>query len=168
MAEDPGIQTSETRNPGRLVCIRTFRDLPQGELARSRLAAEGLAAQLADEFIVGINWLFSQAVGGVSVLVAATEAREAIAVMAEDRTEDLLEELGLGEHDIETCPSCGSLDVAYRSRRVALAAWYALLPSPVLLLGSGFFQIVVVGLVSWILLRPRWRCRKCGSTFRDL
>jgi hypothetical protein len=28
--------------------------------------------------------------------------------------------------------------------------------------------LLYVGLVPWILNRPRWLCRKCGSTFRDL
>jgi ribosomal protein S27AE len=130
------------------------------------LAAEGLVVHLADEFIVGINWLFSQAVGGVSVLVAEADAREAVAALAEDRTEELFEDLALGKHEIETCPSCGSVAVAYRSRRVALAAWLAVILLFTLLITLEL--LLYVGLVPWILNRPRWLCRKCGSTFRDL
>lgn len=149
-----------------LVCLRVFRDLPQGELARSRLVSEGVAAQLADEYVVGLNWLWSQAVGGVSVLVPEADARDAVTVLAKDRTEDLLTELGLSEHEIETCPSCGSVDVAYRSRRVALGAWLALglwfhLLAP-------FLMVIWFGLAFWILSRPRWRCRMCHTTFREL
>lgn len=167
MQGDSEARPSAPKDPGRLVCIRTFRDLPQGELARSRLAAQGLVAHLADEFVVGINWLFSQAVGGVSILVAAADAREAVAALTEDRTEDLLAELGLDEHGIETCPSCGSVELADQSRWIKLAAWLALFFTPGPYLHPVLFWLWV-GMGAWVLIRPRWRCRQCGSMFREL
>lgn len=151
----------------RLVCIRTFRDLPQGELARSLLMHEGFAVYLADEFIVGLNWLYSQAVGGVSLWVAESDARRALDLLAEDRTHVLLLELGLTERDIEVCRSCGSTDLAYRSRRVGLAAWVGLLNTPLFFLGTVLF-LLWLGTGAWILTRPRWRCGECGTTFREL
>jgi len=166
MQGDSGARPSQPEDPGRLVRIRTFRDLPQGELARTRLVAEGLAAHLADEFMVGLNWLWSQAVGGVSVLVAEADARDAVATLEEDRTEDLLAALGLGKQDLESCPGCGAVEVAYRSRRIGLAAWFGLLFTPAPYLQPLLFWLWV-GVGVWILLRPRWRCRECGKTFRE-
>lgn len=65
----------------KLVTITTF-DMPtEAHLAKNLLEANGLTAFLADEFIVGIAWHLSNALGGIKLQVPETEAERAIATL---------------------------------------------------------------------------------------
>src|SRR5262245_3733301 len=53
-----------------LVTVGTFRDLPEAHALKMRLEAAGIPAYLADAELVAMDWLLSNAVGGVKVQVA--------------------------------------------------------------------------------------------------
>ena len=46
-----------------------FRDALEAHLAKGALAAEGIDAVVFDEHVVGVNWLYSDAIGGVKLAV---------------------------------------------------------------------------------------------------
>ena len=56
-----------------LVTVARFTDPPAAHVTRALLEANGIDAYLRNEFYVGMDWLHSQAVGGVELQVA--EAR---------------------------------------------------------------------------------------------
>jgi hypothetical protein len=69
-----------TENSG-LVVLRAFSHPHEAHLACSALEAAGIHARLADDHIVAANWLYSNAVGGVKVLVRVEDAPAAQAVL---------------------------------------------------------------------------------------
>jgi len=72
-----------------LETIATFDFLPEAEIARGRLLAEGIPGQLADQYLVQANWLYSPAVGGIKLQVEAQDAARARDVLAQDYSAEL-------------------------------------------------------------------------------
>src|SRR3990172_4296043 len=95
-----------------LVAVATFSRPADAELARGRLEAEGLRAFVADAHVVRMNWLLSQAVGGVKLMVPASEEAMAMAILNEGSSgaSDALHEV-FPDVETERCPRCGSEEV---------------------------------------------------------
>ena len=74
--------------------IASYRDLHIGLLAKSRLESEGIPVTLQDENIVSMDWLYSDAIGGVKLTVPSEYAEEALALL----------EIDTGEAAVETTP----------------------------------------------------------------
>jgi hypothetical protein len=127
----------------------TFLDPRQAEIARGRLSEEGVESFLWDEHLIGINWLYSNALHGVKLQVAEHQLAEASGILESDYRDLLTDQEGDGGAPI--CAHCGStITVPYRPMRI-LAALTLFSYSPiVLLLGVPF--------IKW---RARWRCLNC-------
>ena len=81
----------------RLTTVAAF-DIPaKAELARNALTAAGIQAVIADSEIVAMDWLISNAVGGVKVQVWEEDAERAAAVLEEK----LGDEAGLASDDLD-------------------------------------------------------------------
>lgn len=67
----PELEISQTSSPEwrNLVLLRSFRDVPEALLAKGRLDASGIECFLADENMVRMDWLISNLLGGVKLLV---------------------------------------------------------------------------------------------------
>jgi hypothetical protein len=119
----------------------------EAHLAKSRLESEGITVSLADEHTVGMNWLYSNAVGGVKVQVAAEDFTRAQQILQSEVDQDLQE--GSTDPTI-ACPACDSSPVDYvqTGKRLTYLSW--------LLLG---FPI--------LFLRTKLRCRQCGCTWKE-
>lgn len=74
-----------------MVTIASFDFLPQAEIVRGRLLAEGIACELADQHLVQTDWLYSIAVGGIKLQVEARDAERALAILDSDYSADLEE-----------------------------------------------------------------------------
>lgn len=70
------------------VTIFTTFDAWEAHLARHTLERAGIEAFVADEHVVGVNWLYANALGGVKLRVRARDAEEAIRILEELRRED--------------------------------------------------------------------------------
>ena len=64
-----------------LVTIGQYREAPEAYLVRGALAAEGIEAVISDEQVVGINWLYSNAIGGVKLAVDSDSVQQAADVL---------------------------------------------------------------------------------------
>lgn len=64
-----------------LVTVARFRDPPAAHVARALLEAHGIESFLANEHYVGMDWLHSQAVGGVELRVHAEQRDQARALL---------------------------------------------------------------------------------------
>jgi len=88
---------------GKLVTIGRYSTPYEANMAKSQLESAGILAFVADEHTIGMNWLYSNALGGVKVQVPeslASEAQELLALEIESpTTHDLAEAV---------CPQCGS------------------------------------------------------------
>jgi hypothetical protein len=94
-----------------LVVVRAFSQIHETNLAWSALDAAGVAARVTDDNTVAADWLLSNAIGGVKLLVRAedftkaSEILESTASVSDDAGPD---DVGLGD----VGPDVGSVDVA--------------------------------------------------------
>jgi len=79
-------------------------------IARAKLAWAGIPAFVADEHLVTMQWLYSNAVGGVRLQVPSCFKEQALALLNEDWSEELAQEFALEK---QTCPKCGSDEVEF-------------------------------------------------------
>lgn len=126
-----------------LITIARYSLPYEAHIARSRLDAEGIPAFVADEHTINMQWLLSDALGGVRLQVPEAHVDKALAVLAEDREQDLLEEQGV---DAVPCPHCGSEDTEYQQ------------------IGRRWAFLVFIGLDFPLFpVRDGIRCRQCGQ-----
>ena len=145
--EDP---VAEEDDPD-LVTVGRYRDSPAAFVARAVLEDAGIECFLRDENTVGMNWLWSDAVGGMRLQVAAKDEAAANEVLSQP-VQDF--EFDSGEEFVQpTCPKCGSTDIVANDpdRKVmAMSMLIKGLPIP--------------------HKRPdreEWRCMTCGCVWAD-
>jgi len=157
-----------------LVTVATFSAPYEAQLAKGLLETNGIQAFVADEYTVGINWLYSNAVGGVRLQVAETEAEQAMKFLAREgetnniNTERL--EKQEKEEGWEACPNCAGRNVEYFTDRKGMALLALVFLGLPLLFptkklrclncdyvwdyqkGRGTAGWIKVGLVGWLIL----------------
>lgn len=90
-----------------LVPIRYYDDPLEAHLARCLLENEGLEAFVHDEHIIGLNRMFSYALGGIKLKVKEGDKAEALHLLEEIEHRPFLDE---HDHALQ-CPRCGSEDL---------------------------------------------------------
>ena len=128
--------------------VASFRDAYQAHILKGALEAAGIPAAIQDEQLATIDWMYSQAIGGVKVNVPDeyyAQAKKLIEeINQEGENKDILEaETGTAD----TCPNCGS-----KLLQPTKYSIWSLIPS--FLTGTPFF-----------LGRKKWQCTKCGHKF---
>ena len=131
------------------VTIATYMDIPLAELARAKLESEGIYCFLQGKHHIGVNWLYSNALGGVRLQVRQEDEAVARKILEEDESSLLdNEELDLPEpHEDDRCEKCGSTDLEFVNR-ARLSGLLMLLNIPALFWGKFI------------------RCRRCGQKMR--
>lgn len=126
-----------------MITIARFSKPEDAHLLRMRLEAGGVPAFLQDENIVQVDWLYSNAIGGVRVQVAEEDLAKARELMEEGVSP-------LDNAAATQCPFCGSeeTEVDELPRRLTFLS-ILLLAFPV------------------PFLRPRHKCRSCGRHWRE-
>jgi hypothetical protein len=110
--------------PDQLVTIGSYSTPYEASLVRGELEAFNIDATLADENTVSINWLWSNALGGVKVQVPESEVAEALGVL---RTGESDEPDGQDMPQATLCPVCGSADTHYYlDKRGSFLTWLVL------------------------------------------
>ena len=115
-----------------LVLIETYRDLPEALLAKGSLVSAGIESFLADDNTVRMDWLWSNLLGGVKLLVAPEDEEDAREILNQAIPESL--ELEGAENYLQPrCPKCGSLDVNFQElyKPIAFASLLINFPLPV-------------------------------------
>ena len=133
-----------------LVTLRSYRDPIDAELARAQLESLGIDAVIVDQHLVSIQWLYSNAIGGVKVLVDEDDFDAAREALLESTPPEIssVSENGLPPERGGACPACFSPDVR-PSRLQRNSAAIALLT------GLPF--------IAW---RHRWVCGGCGHSWK--
>jgi hypothetical protein len=131
-----------------LVTVATFSFPWEAELARARLASEGVEAMVTDEHLSRLYC--ANMVGGIKLQVRSDEADRAVVLLRE--AHPIPEIYLVTEEDaaLRRCPECRSenLDFERWSRVGLVGSW--------LLLG-----------IALPLPRNRWVCRDCRSEWRE-
>jgi len=135
--------------PSELVTVASFRDIPSAGLAQSILESEGINCFLDNQFTVGVNWLYSNALGGVKLKVNKSNAEKAIELLKS--LNDPVEVSAQPEEGMlpdSACPNCGDTDIVAINYQRKFAALSILFSLPL------------------FIFRKRYRCRKCGHKFK--
>ena len=126
--------------------VASFREPYAAHLAKGLLEAHDIPAVIADEHIVGMNWLYSQAVGGVKVKVADEHYDTAREALKKDYRGDLdlVDESKLPPAPEDRCAKCGSDSIS--PNRYSM---WCLIPS-------------LAFTVPFFFRRRQHRCDECG------
>jgi hypothetical protein len=93
-----------------LITIARYSFPFDAHISKVRLDAEDIPSFIADEHTVNMQWMYSNAMGGVRLQVPEEFADQANIILAEDRSDELIEEQG---GDFDVCHSCGSSDTEF-------------------------------------------------------
>ncbi|ENX09739.1 MULTISPECIES: DUF2007 domain-containing protein [Acinetobacter] len=89
------------------VVAETYSFPYEAQIAKTQLEAAGIPARIENEHTINMDWLYSNALGGVRLLVPDRYFEQAQALLAQDFSQELEQEFGLSER----CPQCGSTDI---------------------------------------------------------
>jgi hypothetical protein len=131
-----------------LITIRQFRDLPAALLAKGALESAGIQCFLADDITIRMDWLWSNALGGIRLCVNSSDAQVA-AELLDQGIPERFEVAGSGEYKQPRCPKCQSLNISFED-----------LNKPVAYAGI-FFNVPIP------LSRRRWKCDACGNVWQE-
>ena len=131
------------------VVIRRFRDLIEAELAKGKLESAGIPAFVADENMVRMDGFYSNAIGGLRLLVESQDAETACTILDEPIPEEIVEESSGLTYMQPRCRSCGSLDVSFETldRAISYSLMFLNVPFPV--------------------RKHNWKCDQCGAEWVD-
>jgi hypothetical protein len=130
-----------------LVTVARFQHPYQANIAKSFLEDNGISTFVAEEHIISLNWLYSQAVGGAKIQVAKRDVEKAAKILEKGR---------MGAKGT-ACGQCGSFDVHRGTRFEKVATWGAVpwIVAPIAVLGDFLFLLLP-------FFRRTWVCRDCG------
>lgn len=98
-----------------LVTLAQFRDVPEALLAKGKVESAGIQCMLADGNLVRMDWLLSNAIGGIRLQVHRQDAECARAVLAEPIPPEFSEEEVGETYAQPRCPRCFSLDIGFET-----------------------------------------------------
>ncbi len=125
-----------------LVTISKYENSFDAEIAKGRLQSEGIKAFIHDSHMVNVNWMMSNAIGGVKLIVCRPDAEKAAEILGIEYQDSEIKTWGF-------CPDCGSSKLAPKTdRRVTNLTW--------ILLG-----------VPLLFPRKQFLCEECGAMFKD-
>ena len=132
--------------PGQPVILRIYRDMPPAITDRMILKAAGIHCYLYDENIVRLDWLWSNLLGGIKLMVRQSDAEEAEKLLNGSANEKFVV-AGVGEYEQERCPKCNSMDDFCDELKKRIAGAGLLLGIPIAMVQRG------------------WNCHSCGHTW---
>ena len=123
--------------------IATFSKPEEAHLFRTRLEAAGIPAFVQDEHLIQMDWLYSNAIGGVRVQIADEDIEAARDFLSADTPQPCPEAVDV------VCPVCGSHHTAPDElpRRIA-------------------FLSLLLFYFPLLFARRRWRCSSCNHVFK--
>lgn len=138
-----GEEDSQLSKP---VIVGRYRDLAIASVAKSMLDSAGIESFLADDNVIRMDWFYSNAMGGIKLLVRGEDAAEARELL-EGQAPEKFEVEGVGEYEQPKCPNCGSLDVSFEEldRKIAHTGLLVSLPIPA--------------------AKHGWNCHACGHSW---
>jgi hypothetical protein len=132
----------------KLVVLRQFRDLPEALLAKGALESAGIECFLADDITIRMDWLWSNALGGIKLCVKSEDA-DAAAQLLDQGIPEGFEVTGAGEYKQPHCPKCHCMDISFEDLNKPVAY-------------TGIFLGVPIP-----LSRRRWKCNSCGKVWQE-
>lgn len=141
-----------------LVEIASYSFPHEAHVAKASLDAAGIPAFLTDEYTIGMQWMYSNALGGVRLLVHRENADAALEILSTDFSESLSDgewaeqedEASSARGEPERCSRCGSANLVphVAGKAPAFVVW--------MLLGIPLF-----------FFRRGMKCEVCGNFMKS-
>ena len=96
------------------ILVKTFSFPYEAQIAKTQLEAFGIPVRIENEHTINMDWFYSNALGGVRLLVLEKDLNDAKALLEKDFIEDLEQEFGKNKG---RCPNCGSYDIEPYTKR---------------------------------------------------
>lgn len=127
------------------VLLQSFPNYIDAHILMGRLEEEGIRCWLKDENTVTINPIWTNAVGGIKVMVAETQLERAL---------ELVHEFQQQKKSQYSCPKCGSHDIELVSSERKAVNWFSALA------GFLFGDYALAA-------EKTWRCFNCHADFEE-
>ncbi len=88
--------------------VATFSFPFEAHIAKASLDAAGIPSFIADEHTINMQWLYSNALGGIRLLVPTDHLSEARELLAQDYSQNLAQQVDVQQ---ETCEVCKSTNI---------------------------------------------------------
>ncbi|MDX8240092.1 DUF2007 domain-containing protein [Acinetobacter pittii] len=124
------------------IVVKTFSFPYEAQIAKTQLEAFGIPVYIENEHTINMDWLYSNALGEVRLLVLESYVDEAKSFLEKDFSEELDQKLGESK---ECCPECRSLDVEVNTKGKKFA----------------FIAFMFFGLPLFSIKNGN-RCKRCG------
>ncbi len=92
--------------------IASFTFPHEAQIAKASLDAANIPAFIADEHTISMQWLYSNALGGVRLSVPAEYEIEALELINQNFSDTLEEEFEKIHEESKSCRICNSIDLA--------------------------------------------------------
>jgi DNA-directed RNA polymerase subunit RPC12/RpoP len=127
------------------VLLDSFSNYIEAHIIMGRLEEEGISCWLKDENTVTINPIWTNAVGGIKLMVAQLQF---------ERASELLHQFREHRKSQYTCPHCGSNDIELVSSPRKPSNWL------------GAFAGFIFGDYA-MAVEKSWRCFQCHADFEE-
>ncbi|MFN8360988.1 MAG: DUF2007 domain-containing protein [Candidatus Kapaibacterium sp.] len=131
----------------KLATVAVVSTVFEADLLCSRLEGEGIRAFIANKNLVGMNWLYSNALGGVRVEVEYHNEQAAREIIALVQAQEFA--LDPSSDDWGCCPECGSNRIEFIQDKRSMAFSWLLAGFPL------FFP------------REEYRCHQCFHVWKE-
>ncbi len=91
--------------------IASFSFPLEAHIAKASLEAANIPSSIADEHTINMDWLYSNALGGVRLFVPVEYAEKAKYIIEQDYSDNVDQEFEKVIEEKKTCPSCGSKEL---------------------------------------------------------
>ena len=98
-----------------MVVVARFSFPHEAHIAKASLDSAGIDSYIADEHTVNTQWLYSDAMGGVRLMVAEEDLDAATQILNGDFSASLENDAVVGKSQ-DTCPNCGSRDLSAHTK----------------------------------------------------
>lgn len=130
-----------------LTVVAIYSTIFEADLAKARLEGEGIRAFVANSNIIGMNWLYSNAVGGVRLEVETHNVTNAKEILSLIKLHEF--EIESAETDWGNCPECGSNRIEFVQDNRGTALTWLLFGLPLLFPSE------------------KYKCNNCFHTWKD-
>jgi hypothetical protein len=129
------------------VVLKTFSFPHEAEMAKLHLSANYIESSISDAHTISMQWLYSDAIGGVKLFVAEDDVERAREVLSQDYSSIINEQWKIPK---QQCIQCGSHDIKHHTNGKR----------------SAFIVFLLLGFPAFFY-KHGFKCQKCDAFWQE-